>query len=177
MKRVIIILVLVYTTSAFSQIVSTLPGVPSKLIKLDSLIFNELNLYRVSIGKPRINVFDTTDLRRVSYRLTELNTNSSNVEFDHTRDPRFKFKGYNSECIFMLEKYSTSNPLTNAELTEAELNFLAKETVQSWINSPNHNYIISADYIKRAAITSTVTIKDNRIRLIVSYHDISGLDK
>jgi len=174
MKKSVLIFILIYATSVFGQIKVNLDGTPIKSIKLDSLIFMEINKYRLTVNKPSLKIFDTTELRKTSYRLTDRNTILSNSNFDHTRDPDLRFKGYSSECIFMFEKYSIGNPLTDTELTDSELEFLAKTTVQAWIDSPNHNYIISANYIKRVAITSTVTIKDNRLRLIVSYHDISG---
>jgi len=47
-------------------------GTPIKSIKLDSLIFMEINKYRSTVNKPSLKIFDTAELRKTSYRLTDL---------------------------------------------------------------------------------------------------------
>ena len=174
MKRAILIVFLVYELSSLGQGSIVPVAIPIKSIKLDSLIFKEILFYRASQPKPpSVPKFDIGDLRKTSYVLTDLNTSRPDSEFDHTRDPNLIFKGYNGECIFQFKRSTShNNPLTDYNLTDAELEFLAKTTVNAWIQSPNHNYIIRAGFIKSMSITSTVTLNNNSIRLIVSYHHI-----
>jgi hypothetical protein len=142
-------------------------------IELDRMIWEEINVYRQSLGRKPVARFDSTGLRQVSFRLTELN--ASRTEIDHTRDPQFKFKGYDTECIHSWGHYTVpakSNPLYDTDLTYEELRMLAKETVQAWINSDNHNYLINRKYVKYSTVTSIVQVDGKSIRLIVSYHDI-----
>jgi hypothetical protein len=141
-----------------------------KSIKLDSLIFDEINVYRRSLGVPVVKTFDIGELRQLSYILTDLNTSQPII--DHTRDPHRRFVGYNSECIYSYQIQSNTNSLTDNVLTGPDLENLAKITVQAWINSPNHNYLIASASVDRSTITSTITIQGRSLRLVVSYHDI-----
>jgi hypothetical protein len=145
-----------------------------KLIELDLAIFNNINEYRKIRGVQPVKYFDTNQLRKISYVLTDLNTRRPSQEFDHTRDPEKIFNGYNGECIYMYELKSSTNSLTDSVLTQADINTLAKIVVQAWIDSPNHNWIISGGLIKSIAVTSTITIVNGKIRVVVSYHHIDN---
>jgi hypothetical protein len=57
-------------------------------------------------------------------------------------------------------------------LTHDEMRMLAKKTVQGWIDSDNHNYLINRKYVKYSTITSIVQVDGISIRIVVSYHDI-----
>ena len=163
MKKLAILFAILISISAQAQQVV-------KSIELDSMIFNEINIYRASLGVAKVKTFDTGELRKVSYVLTELN--AGREFFDHTRDSDKKFKGYSAECIYSFEKTSTSNPLTDDVLTREELLTLAKITVQAWIDSPDHNYLIASTTVSRSTITSVIIIKNRSIKLVVSYHDL-----
>ena len=67
-----------------------------KSLKLDSLIFNEINNYR-RFGNPIVKKMDNDKLKKRSYQLTELNSKWE-TDFDHTRRDT-AFIGYNTECI------------------------------------------------------------------------------
>ncbi len=174
MKKILILLFAIMPTLGIAQKTYPIEETDTlKLVHLDSLIFNKINKYRTTIGQPAVEVFDMGDLRKVSYVLTDLNTSRSIYQFDHTRDPQKIFKGYNGECIF---QFNTSGvmPLTDAVLNETELNYLAAKTVQAWIDSPNHNWIIGAGLIKASTVTSTITINNRNLTLVVSYHHIDA---
>jgi hypothetical protein len=163
MKKLAILFAILISVSAQAQQVI-------KSIELDSMIFNEINIYRASLGVAKVKTFDTGELRKVSYVITDLN--AGREFFDHTRDTAKLHKGYNSECINSFEMRSTSNPLTDDVLTREELLTLAKITVQAWINSNNHNYLIRSKSVSKSTVTSVIIIKDRSIKLVVSYHDI-----
>ena len=163
MKKLAILFAILISVSAQAQQVI-------KSIELDSMIFNEINIYRASLGVAKVKTFDTGELRKVSYVITDLN--AGREFFDHTRDKDRVFKGYNSECIYSYKLGSTRNPLTDEFLTREELLTLAKITVQAWINSPDHNYLIASTTVSRSTITSAIIIKDRSIKLVVSYHDL-----
>lgn len=165
MKSLILCVAMAVSSIGYSQELTI------KSSKLDSLIFKEVNLYRKSIGVRPIAIFDMGQLRTISYVLTDLNSARPVSEFDHTRDNLKLFVGFNSECIYSYQVQSSSSDLTNQILTDFELDLLAKRTVQAWIDSPNHNYLIASILVKSCAITSAVVIKNNTLRLVVSYHD------
>ena len=132
-----------------------------KSVHLDSLIVKEINSYRTSLGVPTIKVFEYGEMRTLSYELTD-----SNREFiEHTKGTKI-FVGYNSECIF---RYKTTET-DSFKLTEAELQNLAKRTVQAWIDSPNHNWIISCSLAHSCTVTTVIKKRGKNFSLTVSYH-------
>jgi hypothetical protein len=167
MKKLLVFAILFASVAASAQVTEI------KSIELDRMIWEEINVYRQSLGRKPVAYFDSTELRKVSFRLTELNASRENI--DHTRDPQYRFKGYNTECIFAWGESKVparSNPLYDTVLTKDEMRKLAKITVQGWIDSDNHNYLISSKYVKYSTITSIVQVTGNSIRIVVSYHDI-----
>jgi len=134
-----------------------------KSVHLDSLIFKEINKYRTSLGVPTIKVFEHGEMRNISYALTETNSNRDFIE--HTRGDKI-FVGYNSECIF---RYKT-NQNKSFKLTEMELEELAKKTVQNWIDSPNHDWIISCPLAQSCTVTTVIKKRGKNFSLTASYH-------
>ena len=140
-----------------------------KSLKLDSMIFNEINNYRRSFGSPIVKKMDNDKLKKRSYRLTELNSKWETV-FDHTRGDSI-FVGYNSECIYQLT--TTAEKLNKGQLNDYNiLNELAKITVDAWIASDNHNYLIRSKFVDYSTITSMMRRDGNRFKLTVSYHAV-----
>ncbi len=134
-----------------------------KSVHLDSLIVKEINSYRTSLGVPTIKVFEYGEMRALSYELTDSNSNREFIE--HTKGTKI-FVGYNSECIF---RYKTTET-DSFKLTEAELQNLAKRTVQAWIDSPNHNWIISCSLAHSCTVTTVIKKRGKNFSLTVSYH-------
>ena len=134
-----------------------------KSVHLDSLIVKEINSYRTSLGVPTIEVFEYGEMRTLSYELTDSNSNREFIE--HTKGTKI-FVGYNSECIF---RYKTTET-DSFKLTEAELQNLAKRTVQAWIDSPNHNWIISCSLAHSCTVTTVIKKRGKNFSLTVSYH-------
>ena len=134
-----------------------------KSVHLDSLIVKEINTYRTSLGVPTIKVFEYGEMRKLSYALTDSNSNREFIE--HSKGAKI-FVGYNSECIF---RYKTIQA-DSFKLTEAELQTLAKRTVQAWIDSPNHNWIISCTLTHSCTVTTVIKKSGKNFSLTVSYH-------
>jgi len=130
---------------------------------IDSLIFAGINSYRVSLGKPQIKKFENGPMRKISYELTELNSNRQGIEHS---SPDKEFVGYNSECIY---RYSGTIKNSN-DLTESDLQFLANKVVQAWIDSPNHYWIISCGLADVATVTTVIKKRGKNISITASYH-------
>ena len=163
MKNKFLIILLSFSSLLFSQ------EIVIKSLKLDSMIFNEINNYRRSFGSPIVKKMDNDKLKKRSYRLTELNSKWE-TDFDHTRGDSV-FVGYNTECIH--QQISTGSKFNSADLNdEAILKELAKNTVNAWIASNDHNYLIRSKFVDYSTITSIMRRDENRFKLTVSYHAI-----
>jgi hypothetical protein len=139
-----------------------------KSLKLDSLIFKEINNYRLSFGSPIIEKMDNDKLKKRSYQLTELNSKWE-TDFDHTRGDS-AFIGYNTECIY--QQINTGGKFNKADLSDENiLKELTKITVDAWIASNDHNYLIRSEYVDYSTITSMMRRDKTRFKLTVSYHD------
>ncbi len=91
------------------------------------------------MGVKPILPFDYSNIRNISYRLAEKNSNTLYIE--HTKGDSI-FSGYKSECIFARTITGNSkdvNLLLVDTLSEVILKELAKITVDSWIESNNYN--------------------------------------
>jgi hypothetical protein len=162
MKIQWIIILVFIKVSSFAQ------DLVIKSLKLDSLIFNEINKYRISFGSPVVQKMDNDKLKKRSYILTELNSKWE-TDFDHTRGDS-AFVGYNTECIY--QQINTGGKFNKADLSdETILKELAKITVDAWIASNDHNYLIRGDYVDYSTITSIMRRDKTRFKLTVSYHD------
>ena len=140
-----------------------------KSLKLDSLIFEEINNYRRAFGSPIVKKMDNDKLKKRSYILTELNSKWE-TDFDHTRGDGL-FVGYNTECIYQIKTTGGKFNKTNLN-DESILKELAKITVDAWIASNNHNYLIRYKFVDFSTITSMMRRDGNRFKLTVSYHAI-----
>lgn len=164
--RVFLILFVLFSKNLIAQ------KVEIRNINLDRMIWEEINLYRESIGRKPIAYFDSLELRKVSFRLTELN--ASRAEINHSRG-EFRFKGYNTECIAAFSQRTVpirKLALYDTILTNDEMLLIAKTIVQSWINSNDHNYLIGNKYVKYSTITTITQLDGQSIRVVASYHDI-----
>jgi hypothetical protein len=163
MKNKILIILTTFSSLLFSQ------EIVIKSLKLDSMIFNEINNYRRSFGSPIVKKMDNDKLKKRSYRLTELNSKWE-TDFDHTRGDSV-FVGYNDECIYQIN--TKGGKFNKGDLNnENILKELAKITVDAWIASNDHNYIIRQKYVDYSTITSIMRRDKTRFRLTVSYHAI-----
>lgn len=168
MKKLILFASLFFSLAATAQVTEI------RSIELDRMIWDEINVYRQTLGRKLIDYFDTTDLRQVSFRLTELHASRPTEEFNHTRG-EFRFKGYDTECIAAYchsQVPNKGNPLYDTVLTQQEMQMIAKQIVSQWIASNEHNYLIGNKYVKYSTVTSITQVDGNSIRVIVSYHDI-----
>ena len=163
MKTKWILILVCINVSSFAQ------DLVIKSLRLDSLIFEEINNYRRTFGSPIVKKMDNDTLKKRSYILTELNSKWE-TDFDHTRGDGV-FIGYNTECIYLFK--STGGKFNKANLNdESILKELAKITVDAWIASNNHNYLIRYKFVDYSTITSIMRRDGNRFKLTVSYHAI-----
>lgn len=168
MKKLIVFASLFFSLTATAQVTEI------RSIELDRMIWEEINVYRKSLGRKPVAYFDSIELRQVSFRLTELNASRPTDEFNHTRG-EFRFKGYDTECIagyYDKRVPGKGNPLYDTVLTHQEMQMIAKQIVGQWIASNGHNYLIGNKYVKYSTVTSITQVDGNSIRVIVSYHDI-----
>lgn len=158
----------------FVSLAATAQVTKIRSIELDRMIWDEINVYRQSLGRKPVAYFDSTELRQVSFRLTELNASRPTDMFDHTRG-EFLFKGYNTECIAAYShklEPASGNPLYDKVLTNSEKNMIAKQIVSQWIESNDHNYLIGNILVKYSTITTITLVDGNSIRVVASYHAI-----
>lgn len=169
MKNKFLIILTAFSSLLFSQ------EIVIKSLKLDSMIFNEINNYRRSFGSPIVKKMDNDKLKKRSYRLTELNSKWE-TDFDHTRGDSV-FVGYNTECIY--QQINTGGKFNKADLSDENiLKDLAKITVDAWIASNDHNYLIRSKLVDYSTITSIMRRDKTRFKLTVSYHDVLiGMNK
>ena len=163
MKKLLATVVILISTSAQAQYV--------KSNRLDSLIWKEINVYRLSLGVYPVKKFNTEALRKRSYRLTNLNATLPLI--DHTRGDS-TLVGYNTECIYLFKTRGTlvSEKYNINVLTDDLLREIAKIVVNAWIISPNHNYLIASNVVGESTITSIMEFGKDSFRVTVSYHDL-----
>ncbi|NBY10019.1 MAG: hypothetical protein EBQ77_03295 [Sphingobacteriia bacterium] len=99
MKNTAVVFILITTLSANAQQI--------KSSHLDSLIWHEINKYRLRLSIAPVKIYNNENLRKRSYQLTCLNANRSVNDFDHTQGDSV-FVGYNTECILI---YKLKEPL------------------------------------------------------------------
>jgi len=73
-----------------------------------------------------------------------------------------------AECIYRHE--STGKIQSAGYPTESDLQFLANEVVQAWIDSPNHNWIISFSLAYVATVTTVIKKGAKSMSITASYH-------
>ena len=77
---------------------------------------------------------------------------------------------HDSQGKNLLENKNKTTETDSFKLTEAELQNLAKRTVQAWIDSPNHNWIISCSLAHSCTVTTVIKKRGKNFSLTVSYH-------
>ena len=142
-------------------------------IKLDSLIFEKINDYRISKGVDRFEAFDNSLMRNFSYNLTRENSKKTMIE--HSKDNKYEY--YNVECIYSHKKYGTINStewFVN-QIETGNYTEMADEVLEGWINSPSHENGISNPGYYIATVTSRITLNKRTKEglLVVSYHGLS----
>ena len=142
-------------------------------IKLDSMIFEKINDYRVSKGVDRFVAFEDSLMREFSYNLTRENSKKTMIE--HSKDNNYDY--YNVECIYSHKRYGTINStewFVN-QIETGNYTAIADEVLEGWINSPSHENGISNPTYNIATVTSRITLnKTNKVgKVVVSYHGLS----
>ena len=113
-------------------------------IKLDSLIFEKINSYRLRKGVNPFVAFEDSLMRDFSYELTRLNSTKETIE--HSKDNTYEY--YNVECIYSIKKYDTINSTEwfIKQIETGNYTKMAGEVLEGWINSPSHENGISNPY-------------------------------
>jgi len=141
-------------------------------VKLDSLIFEKINEYRLTKNVKPFVVFEDSLMR--DYAKTLAYRNIEIFPTQHSND-----LGYysNSECLYTYRaNYSWSWPEISKNITTEDFNFLAELTVQAWINSSSHQHQISRPDIDITAIVSILIVdwKEKHIRFDATFEGLSN---
>ncbi len=160
MKSLIFLITLVVASSINSQIIII------ESSTLDSLIFNKINEYRISVGSPKFKAFEDSSMREFSYRMTR--KNSMLVDIKHTDSCAYF---HNVECVF---NHTITSVITKYQkaVENKDWEYFADIVVDAWIESPSHRNGISLRNYDIATVTTRITlnIKESRARLDASYH-------
>jgi hypothetical protein len=144
MKKLIIILILlVVAFKSFSQV----QYVESS--KLDSLVWQRINSYLVSLGKTPIQHFEDSLSREYSYGVTRANADADVIS--HSKDVG---SVTTAECIYRESRKGTNNGLQKM-IDASDYSAIAKLIVDSWIASDTHRNFIS---INRYVATTVTTV-------------------
>lgn len=137
---------------------------------LDSLVYNRINEYRVSVGSPKFKAFEDSSMRAFSYRVTR--TNSTLEQIKHTDSCAYF---HNVECVFNHTITSVISKYQKA-VENKDWEYFADIIVRAWINSPSHRHGISYDKYTIATITTRITLdpEQRTARLDASYHALSS---
>ena len=142
-------------------------------IKLDSLIFEKINEYRISKGVDRFVSFEDSLMREFSNNLTRENSKKTMIQ--HSKGNNYTY--YNVECIYSHKKYGTINSTEwfVKQIESGNYNEMADKVIEGWINSPSHENGISNPYYHIATVTSRITLNKRAKEglLVVSYHGLS----
>lgn len=144
--------------------------------KLDSLIWKKVNDYRISIGVPPCNIFESGIMRDYSTRVTSANAKMKvGVHSDSV--------GYlcNSECIFDCTMAGGTDEMISRidDVIEEEFDEIAAFVVQHWIDSPSHRHKISKPEYTISTVTTIIKVNKtasmSSLKLTCSYHSLSNL--
>ena len=141
-------------------------------IKLDSLIFEKINEYRLTKNVKSFIVFEDSLMR--DYAKTVANRNIEIFPTQHSND-----LGYysNSECLYTYRaNYSWDWPEISKNITNEDFDFLAELAVQAWINSSTHEHQISRPDIDVTAIVSILIVdwEEKYIRFDSTFQGLSN---
>jgi hypothetical protein len=164
MKFLILLITLVVASSINSQIIII------ESSTLDSLIFNKINEYRISVGSPKFKAFEDSEMRAFSYRVTRKNSTLDKIK--HTDSCAYF---HNVECVYNRTITHFISEYENA-VKENNLEYFADFIVNAWINSPSHRHGISYEKYYIATVTTRITLDPEKkiARLDASYHALSS---
>lgn len=165
MKTVLAILLSVIVSNSFSQ--DTI-----RSIKLDSLIWEKINEYRLTQNAEPFVVFEDSLMRDFANRVA--NRNISLFPTKHSSD-----LGYwsNSECLYTTRESGSFTWDEDLErILNQEFDLLANEVVQGWIHSPTHEHQISRPDIDVATIVTIiiVDVDNKKVRLDATFEGLSN---
>jgi hypothetical protein len=137
---------------------------------LDSLVYNKINEYRVSVGSPKFKAFEDSLMRAFSYRVTRKNSTIEPIK--HTDSCAYF---HNVECVYNRTITGKITDFQDAIRTN-NLEYFADNIVQAWIKSPSHRHGISYDKYHIATVTTRITLDSEKkiARLDASYHALSS---
>lgn len=136
--------------------------------RLDSLIWNKINEYRISKGLSPFIVFEDSLMRKFCTRVAYGN-------FNRPMQRHSDSVGYwsNAECLY---RYETSGSFFTNIVNDdnVDLELLAQKAVQGWIHSPTHEAAISRSSDCAATIVSIISIdvKNKSIRFDATFHSL-----
>jgi hypothetical protein len=155
-----------------SQVNSQIDTIRS--IKLDSLIWTKVSEYRKSIGIRPLKVFKTGKLRDYSNSTASRHLLIKSVEHSHQAA-----EWYNAECLYrrQVDRGESFDEIYR-QIMSGKFEWIAKECVDGWINSPSHQAAISdPDNVITSISTIIIIEKKSNGRyymdFIAVYHTVS----
>jgi hypothetical protein len=140
--------------------------------KLDSLIWEEINTYRVQNEINPFVVFEDSLMRAYTKRVAEKNINIFPTKHSDSI-------GYwcNTECLYTNRTEGGLNWEERINrIISNDFDSYVKLAVQNWINSPSHNHQISRKDIEVATIYNLIIIDHSKksIRFDATFHGLSN---
>ena len=144
-------------------------------IKLDSMVWNKINEFRVSkdaqvkgLPKPKaLKIFDLGAMRDFCYEVTYRNTSKGFEVSGHTSIDELT-KTATGECLY---KLSTTIGVDLSD--EKTLDELSTRIVKAWINSWTHKVVLQWYSSTSSTVTSLVHIGDDgRTHINVTLHTL-----
>ena len=145
--------------------------------ELDSLIWKRINTYRKQKGSPELTIFENSKMREFSKKVTL--SNSRLMLGKHSYDSiGYSFNG---ECLWQLVGSGDSKSFIERinNLLNGDYTYCVDKAVNSWINSPTHEKILSRPEYTISTVTAIITIIKNKngefsLRIDASYHTFSN---
>ena len=141
-------------------------------VKLDSLIFEKINEYRLTKNVKPFVVFEDSLMRDYANKVAD-----RNIKIFPTRHSSDLGYYSNSECLYTVRgNYSFSWPKISNYITNEDFEFLAEGALQAWIHSSNHEHQISRPDIDIATIVSILIVDwdEKYIRFDATFQGLSN---
>jgi hypothetical protein len=149
LKKYIIFLILVLNSlSSNTQVII-------ESTQLDSVVWEKINDYLVSINKTRIAHFENNKMREFSYRVTRKNANQHHISHSDSVGWVCKY-----ECIHRLSVNGDDNSLIK-KIKSKQYDIIASVIVNRWISSPPHRKGISNDEYVATTVTTVIKYNEN----------------
>jgi len=127
--------------------------------QLDRLIWSKINNRLVSMNKKPIGSFEDSLLRDYGSRWAE-HLMPWDAPFEHSDSLSWWTNG--SECIYKHGLISTSDNKLIDAIEGGNLDLIANQAFQAWVESPSHNYQISKDAYWASTVSTVIVYNKSK---------------